>query len=564
MDEKINLKSFTLWQRISRLFILAWFLWKFRFEIGWLIWSPVNFYFLQIPFPSEFQKSLGILTLWILFIAFIYIFYIFWFVQFVLPVTKFQDRFKAFGRFLTHAVSRGKEHGPALFVRNGIQNATIEELEKPKPGVAFLDMRSAITLDKQLNDDENDEGGKLKRVKFLSFKRTKPINIRVAGPGLVFTEKKERISGAVDLRTQSRNRKEVFADTRDGIRVGTMVFANFTIGQPPDILDVCLGGSRMDQVFVIEWEENQPSGMKKVKGLSPELDPDDDAEIVKFIHTYPNPSSAAPSDVAEKKYPFTFDAKRIEQSIYTETHLYSAQKTETSKKWHEWPTDVTAEIFRTLLAQQPFLNLYAPKENNPENYLMASFRKELSKKVRNTGVLAYRVVIRKNRQPIQIGQSFTQQELVYYPAHNLNRPAVLRDRGIKITAAGFTELKPKNNEVMSMFRQAWESSKEKEVNVKVADQDLEVARIKNKARMRAQQGMIYHFSKILENREYPREALAMLIYQELESAAANPETRRLLPGETLNMLSGIRTMLIPGEKSDEGPNNEYLDGMEEE
>ena len=195
---------------------------------------------------------------------------------------------------------------------------------------------------------------------------------------------------------------------------------------------------------------------------------------------------------------------------------------------------------------------------------MADFRNELGKKVRNTGVLAYRIVIRKNHQPIQVGQTFIPQDLVLYPARNLTRPAILRDRGIKIIAAGFTELQPQKTEVDNLFMRAWESTKEKDANVKRADHDLEVARIRNRARMKAQQGMIYHFSRILENREYPREALAMLIYQELESAAANPETRRLLPGETLNLLSGIRTMLIPNEKSGDGPDNDYLDGIEEE
>jgi hypothetical protein len=65
--------------------------------------------------------------------------------------------------------------------------------------------------------------------------------------------------------------------------------------------------------------------------------------------------------------------------------------------------------------------------------------------------------------------------------------------------------------------------------------------------------MIYNLTQLLENQEYPREALAMLIYQELEAAAANPETRKLLPEDTLSLLTGIGTILLPADTNPKRP-----------
>ena len=64
--------------------------------------------------------------------------------------------------------------------------------------------------------------------------------------------------------------------------------------------------------------------------------------------------------------------------------------------------------------------------------------------------------------------------------------------------------------------------------------------------------MIYHLTQLLENQAYPREALALLIYQELEATAANPETRKLLPEDTLSLLTGIGTMLLSPEGATDG------------
>lgn len=557
MEAPPGLQRFTQGQRVIRAFLLLWLLWEFRNEFVVLIpglWE--RFVNLQL-FTGLFWATLADFFLWAGLLFVIYAIFIFWFAQFVLPVSSTYERLQAFWRLLLFSISFGRWHGPAVFVRNGEYEAAPEELEKNKPGVAFVDLRSAIVLDRHIEDNEDPEvpGDKTPRqVHFLPFGLgAVPAKSRVAGPGLCFIKGDEKIIDAVDLRKQNRSRGKIQADTLDGIRVETSVNAAFTLGQPPEVLDVCLGETR-EQVFVITWENDQPPGRKKIKTLSAELNPEDKREIINFIKSHPDVSQVK-SDVPEARFPFTFDPKRVERAVYTLTHLNDpTQSPSQSKKWFDWPTDVAAEKFHVLLAQHPYLELY--DFDNSHAYTIKKLKNEIFKEVRNLGVLAYRVVMLHNRQTLlKENQEYLEKSLLFYPPRQLTNSQVLRDRGIKVLSAGCGDLDPDNKGVLQNLKQTWLSKKEKEVALKEADNSLEIARIRNRARVRAQQSMLYHLAKILENRDYPQEALAILVFQELETAAANPATRKLLPEHTLDMLSNIREMLVPDQRASQDAKN---------
>ena len=70
--------------------------------------------------------------------------------------------------------------------------------------------------------------------------------------------------------------------------------------------------------------------------------------------------------------------------------------------------------------------------------------------------------------------------------------------------------------------------------------------IRNRARAQAQQDMTIALSQILENTTNSQEAMAMRIFQALETAATDPSTRKLLPGDTIDMLRSLRHWLLPG------------------
>lgn len=545
MEARPLSQRFTQRQRVIRALLLLWLLWEFRAEFATLLLGLWQGFVNLQPFTTQFWGTLVDFFLWVGLWLVIYAIFIFWFAQFALPVSSTQERLQAFWRLLLFGVSFGRWHGPAVFVRNGEYAAASDELEKSKPGVAFVDLRSAIVLDRPIDEDTEDPDEPHKkpprRVQFLPFDWSAvPAKIRVAGPGLCFIKGGERIVDAVDLRKQSRSRGEVRADTLDGIRVKTSVNAAFTLGQPPEILDVCLG-EKGERVLVISWEGSPPPGFRKIKTLSAELRPEDEREIINFARSHPD-ASTIKSDAPQGDFPFTFDPKRIEQAVYTLTHLNDpAPSPSLSKKWFDWPVDVVAEKFRILLAQHPYLELY--DFDNSHAYTIKKLKSDISKQARNVGVLAYRVVTLHSRNPLQEGQTYSEKSLLFYPPRQLTNSQVLRDRGIKVLSAGCGDLSLETEGVSQNLKQTWLSKKEKEVALKEADNSLEIARIRNRARVRAQQSMLFHLSKILENRDYPQEALAILVFQELETAAANPSTRKLLPEHTLDMLANIREML---------------------
>lgn len=547
MYERPALPTFTFWQRFIRLVILFYIGWLNRAQLSVVITGLWNGYIYSIQL---FNLLFGLLVGFAVF-AIVYLVYVYWFAQFILPVVSFENRRKAFWRLFLFGLSAGRWHGPAIFVRDGVIIGDLGEFEKNWPGVAFVDLRSAIALDKHLKKKSDISPASLEKPQreHYDFKSNSYVSgIRVAGPGLTFIEKKEKITGSVDLRNQSRARKEVFADTRDGIRIKTDVSCSFTIGQPPDVLDVCLGGENKNKVLVIEWDSTVPLQYRKVKYLSRELDEGDEKEIYTFVLAHSDPSTVQ-SDVPNSQFPFTFDPKRVENAIYSETFIQdpAGQKSSPFKKWSDWPQDVVAEKFRILLAKWPYMNLYRPED--PINFPLRDFKKELSKQVRNTGILAFRVVGLLNEESIQVGRVYRTNDLIFYPPRTLSRFDVLRYRGIKVLSAGIGDLEPKEKDVRNRMREFWLSAKQKEADLKSADYNLEIARVKNQARVRTQQSMIYHLTQLLENQEYPREALAMLIYQELEAAAANPETRKLLPADTLGLLTGIGTILLPNDNN---------------
>ena len=547
MEDHPRLLSFTIWQRIIRLVLLLLFLWQAWTHIYIVLTGLWGLFRNGLLPTAQFITSFIALAVTFFVLIICYIVYIFWFSQFILPVTGRKERLTAGWRLLLYGVSSGRWHGAAVFVRDGDIDASLDELHKNGPGVAFVDLRSAITLDKNLkhkNDISSTSPGKLQKVHSSQKTNTFSSGIRVAGPGLTFIRKDEKITGAVDLRKQTRSRKSVQADTRDGIRVTTDVSCTFTIGQPPEVIDVCLGDEKSGQVLVIEWESSQPVVSKKIKSLLPnQLDSGDEREIRAFIASYPDPSKIS-TDVPEEHFPYTLNEKRVEKAVYSQTLIQDPAGTQAQafKKWCDWPQDVAAEKFRILLAKWPYMKLYSPEDE--ENYPLKDFKKELSRQVRNTGILAYRVVALRNGDRPEEGKGYSNHDLIYYPARELVRLDVLRYRGIRVLSTSIGELEPKEKTVRDHLMNSWLSAKQKDADVKVADYNLEIARIRNQARVKTQRNMIYNLTQLLENQEYPREALALLIYQELEATAANPETRKLLPEDTMSMLNGIGTILL--------------------
>ncbi len=106
----------------------------------------------------------GSILIWVLFFS-----------MFVLPARTVKER-----RQIPALLFQSTRKGPAIFIRNGEKVARLEESDRKGKGVIVLDTASAAVLTKE---------GKFSRA---------------VGPGLIFTDKKERIANTIDLRIQVR------------------------------------------------------------------------------------------------------------------------------------------------------------------------------------------------------------------------------------------------------------------------------------------------------------------------------------------------------------------------
>lgn len=159
----------------------------FSYVLAWLF---PNSSALILRYATDPLDWLGDL---LLFLAGI-VFWLVFFAQFVLPVQTLNDRLKVVDRLISYLLGN---HGPALFVENGIVREREEEKGRKGPGVVWLDSASAAVL--------------RNKVKFTD----------TIGPGIHFTKADEYIAGTADLHlhTQTIGPADDDRDERDPFRV---------------------------------------------------------------------------------------------------------------------------------------------------------------------------------------------------------------------------------------------------------------------------------------------------------------------------------------------------------
>jgi hypothetical protein len=389
-------------------------------------------------------------------------------------------------------------------------------------------------------------------------------NIRIEGPGLIYTQKRgfpanpkygEDLLSTADLRPQVRTRPEVRGYTRDGIEVKTNVFTTFSIGDQPTVLPVGYDGEELaDNVRVIAFDEKvqaNPIGsgsrvrVKYIKEFSDELDHEDKKEIHRYIQAHKGTkifSTPYKPNLDIRSGPvYSVDQQRIFAAIYSKARDTQEQK---YQDWTELPPHTAVEIFRSMLAQEVYDALYQPKKS--DEYQITEMRATFNKRVRNLGVLAYQYVRNKDGQSLEQGQVWDEDLLSFYPVQELHQPKVLRTRGIKILFAGFSSLEPTSEKVKERMVDYWSASWEKDATITSASLELEAMRIRNLARAQAQSEMVLALAQILQMEATTQEAMAVRVFQALETAAADSKTHQLLPTETIAMLRTLRGWLLPG------------------
>lgn len=475
-----------------------------------------------------------------------------------------------------------KLHGPAVQVKDGKLRADAEELHRFDPGVAVVDSNSAIVLEQvswasRILPSVMDF--LLKAFSWIlastGLLRGAKDPVRVCGPGLTFIQFGERVqgvgdlaqesgpvgdvSGVVDLRIQYKLspkqsnydpeliRASVSAYTRDGIELTTNVWALFSIGLDPDkaphVLHIACAGEHLPKnLRIVSLEEE--NGAIQIKIKDDELDPEDRNEIFAFLSSNPVLYPYTPIEVGGREP--VFDANRVFSAVYGRSR--SRIDKEQILPWMDLPVKVAVDCFREILSHFNFDELYRPDADG--NLMIDNMRKELRTRMRNSGLLNYRLVdhLRPGRQLITIDKEIYHdpRDLLVSPVRALQTTKILRDRGIKMIAAGFPNLVP-TDEVYMQWLASWRAKWERDTKATRAIADLEAKRIYNRARVHAQRELAISFQEIFEDGRHSKEALALRILQALETIAADRETQRLLPADTISMLRSIHDWLLPGE-----------------
>lgn len=467
--------------------------------------------------------------------------------QALLPVHNFLEIYRTAYHLLLFILRR---HGPAFHVKDGKEIVTKEDLDRRGPGVIVVDFNSAVVLEAR----EPSPGLSLLLSRmginiFHNLNLSDPYEpLRVRGAGIVFTHPGERVRGAVDLRKQFRMVPQVHCYTREGIELFANVNAIFTIGQElaPDALEVTyVGEHTAENLRVVSFVEARggTGNHLRVSSIEDELDTDDAREIHHYARVLEHTQTFQAYEPLPRHSPNpVFDRDRVFNAVFAQARNGSQEVI----PWTELPARVAADLYRQILPTINYDELYDIKGGRENgDFPLPQFRRKLMTRMRNNGLLAYRLVFRKSRQPFQVGDVYPVTELVASEVRQLTTPKLLRDRGIKVIASSFGDLFPTSKLIEKQRLDSWRASWERELDITNASRDLQAMRIHSRAMSNAQHDLWFSLNQIFTLSGDNNEALAINLLQALESAAADPRTRELLPANTLDFMRYVQTLLIP-------------------
>lgn len=456
------------------------------------------------------------------------------FSQVVLPVRSGAERWQVAERifsFLTGA------RVPVIHVREG--KYELPEKTRQRGGIALIDATSALVFEKQW--------GSL----FTPSAETKRPMMRVAHPGVAFIGR-ERLREAISLRKQFRINPGVRASTRDGIELETNIVSMFSISHPPMIVKVA---------YCPSAEEDDPgrdygpadlrvihidSASKTIKSIADELDEIDREEIHRYAQRFlageELPAPLEPLERSIEYPPFLLDDERIMAASH-----FRARRTGDDKQdhWMDLPTQVGTEVFRNMIAQVKYDELYHPADDSKRFPLLDDFKPRFQRMMRYMGVISYQFMYRIDGDSPAAGQKVDSRHFRISPVQKLLAHKTLRDRGIKIILPSFSTPRPTDPAVREQRLQTWRARWQEQIETMRAEQEYEAMRIFNRERAERQREMLAEISTILQKTQLSEEALILRIFQVLEDIATDPEARHLLPQDTTNVLRNLRLWLLP-------------------
>lgn len=460
--------------------------------------------------------------------------------QALLPVNSLQDIQRTSWHLLIYIL---RMHGQAVFIKDGKAQVTEEDIKRRGPGVVVVDFNSAVVLEERLAAlglmrPFTSMMLSISRILGLSDPRVSP---RACGPGIVFTHPNERIRGVVDLRKQFRLLPRVTCYTREGIEIYANILSIFTIGQDPDVLQVTYIGERKPENLRVVNLERMSEGRVLVRDITDDLDALDRAEIHHFArvisHTGVWLDYTPLPEIPSKP---TFNKERVFAAVFAQ-----AMSNQEQLDWTDLPTRVAADLYRQILSQINYDDLYDIKGSG--NFPLPQHKRRLALAMRNNGILSFRLVYLKSNRQFNQNVIYHESNIIVSEIRPLTSPKVLRDRGIKVIMASFSDPRPVSDAVYKLRLDSWRAGWESQLEIVRATRELEAMKVRSRAHAQAQKELAYSLSRIFEAQEHSDEAIALRIFQALEKAAADPKTRQLLPGNTIDLMRSLHTLILPAE-----------------
>jgi hypothetical protein len=486
-----------------------------------------------------------------------------------LPVRTIGERWQAMRRLARSIVGL---RAPILMVRAGQLITKLPKRQKGG-GIAIVDLDSAIVLERgstfwtrlkklltrlrrivvrmklamvllePLVDLLKPATDRLTR--FLANKTSPEQQIQesVKGFGITFLRRKQKLRGVVSLTNQVRANPGIVVYTSDGVELKTNVTAVFSLGQPVSVVTVAyLGAPVFENLRVLSFDPQT----KKIIAISDGLDDFDKREIhgeaMVYLAYFPPNALLELPDKSREQPPYPIDQRRIFAAVYAQARQVTESKLD---DWTSLPAPVATQILRDMLSQVTYDSLFLP--NDPTRFpLLSEFKPNFARKLRYQGVLSYQFVHRLDGQPPEVGQRLEDRQFRLAPVKELHTSKVLRDRGIKVLHAGFSELIPTRPRLRPRRPDTWSARWQREADQIRADLDLDAVSVKNRARLMKQREMITKLSQIVNTPGSPEEMRVPLVFKELEAIISQPPTRRLLPEDILHVLGVLQQRLTSG------------------
>jgi energy-coupling factor transporter transmembrane protein EcfT len=468
--------------------------------------------------------------LFLLFFFFIFFCYLLATSAYVLPVTSLDQAFEIWKRLIAYIF---RKHGAAVFIREGKIIGEAAEKQRKGLGVLLIDRKSAAIVEET--------------------KKNQKINIQAYRPGMVFLSKKQHIRGGVDLRPQRRSKSDLRAYTKEGIEIVTSVSTSFTLGQAPDVLYVAYHLTEKypnpspERLRVVQVSSGSiPPKITQtlnptITGFSDELDSDDKAEIHRFIQNFHQRDfvQSPYEEDNQSQGEFHIDPSRLIAAFYAQAQQAAPKQ---PSEWSDLPLQVAIDKFREFLANISFEEIYNPQMTSTLS--LTERKSQFSKMIRNQGVLAYQYVQRKDGHPLKVGDVWDVRQLIFFPVQELLNPKFLRTKGIKVLNAYFGELRPSDDLVSESLFHKWFAVHQKHFKVHHAEAEYRTQQIRTEARKQAQIQMVKKFIEIINQSPFSKQALLLQFFETLENAASEPQTHKLLPADTINLIQQLRALLL--------------------